>query len=67
MAKPKAPAHGTRARYYYGDGCRCAQCREANAAYQRNQRDGNRHPSGTVPVRDGAGNVIAHQPPMFDE
>lgn len=33
-----AARHGTRARYYKGN-CRCAECRAAQAAYQRRYRD----------------------------
>jgi hypothetical protein len=33
------PAHGTRARYVHRrDGCRCAECRAANALYFRQRR-----------------------------
>lgn len=65
----KAPAHGTRERYYYGDGCRCEACREANARYQRERYARlalERHPQGVVDVVDADGNVIGEQHPLFD-
>jgi hypothetical protein len=41
--RPPVPEHGTRARYCRG--CRCPDCRAANAAYDRALR---RRPSNTV-------------------
>lgn len=34
--------HGTRARYQRGE-CRCPECKEANATYQRRYRIANPH------------------------
>jgi len=65
----KAPPHGTRDRYYYGDGCRCEACREANARYQRERYarlNLDAHPHGVVALTDDDGNVIAEQHPLFD-
>lgn len=61
----KTAPHGTRARYYHAtDPCRCAACREANAAYQRRQRHPPPiHPAGTV--MDKRGKVVGHQGDLF--
>ena len=37
MTKKEPAPHGTR-RCYFSRGCRCQECREANAAYQRERR-----------------------------
>lgn len=69
MADPKAPPHGTRKRYYHrADPCRCAACREANAAYMRQRRNGARRATvaGTVPIVNRRGKVVGHQAPLFD-
>ena len=38
MGRPACDVHGDRATYI--GGCRCGDCREANAAYQRRYRQG---------------------------
>lgn len=67
----RAPPHGTRERYYHrGDPCRCAACREANAAYQRERAAEQRRaalPVGEVELLDpDTGEVLGVQAPLFD-
>lgn len=65
----KNPPHGTRERYYSRtDPCRCAACREANAAYQRDRTAELRRaalPVGDVELVDDDGHVIGVQSPLF--
>ena len=66
----KGPPHGTRERYYSRtDPCRCAACREANAAYQRERAAEARRaamPAGVVELVDEDGTVLGVQAPLFD-
>ena len=66
----KAPPHGTRERYYHrSDPCRCAACREANAAYQRERTAELRRaamPEGEYELVDDEGNVLGVQAPLFE-
>lgn len=66
----KGPPHGTRERYYSRtDPCRCAACREANAAYRRARVAELRRaalPAGDVEVVDADGTVLGVQSPLFD-
>lgn len=64
--RQRTAPHGTRERYQHRtDPCRCAACREANAAFQREYRREHSYDRGVVPVVvDGV--VVGEQPPLFD-